>query len=249
MAIIGLDKFADFFKGYEDCYTIIGGTACDILLSDRPGGFRATKDIDMIILFEDRFEEFAGLFWRFVKEGEYRCGWKNSDKPHFYRFTEPKSGYPVQIELFSRKSDYHLEADSSIIPIHIDDELSSLSAIMLNDDFYNFMLEGRIQRDGVSILKAAYLVPFKMFAWLNLLEDKAQGRHVNEKDLRKHKNDVFHLLQIIPADESVSVKGDVAETVDRFSTRIVSENIVFSDLGINTTMEQELNAIREIYLR
>ncbi len=25
--------------------------------------------------------------------------------------------------------------------------------------------------------------------------------------------------------------------------------IVFSDLGINTTMEQELNAIREIYLR
>ncbi len=44
------------------CYTIIGDTACDILLSDLPGGFRATKDIDMIILFEDRFEEFAGLF-------------------------------------------------------------------------------------------------------------------------------------------------------------------------------------------
>ncbi len=37
-------------------------------------------------------------------------------------------------------------SDSSIIPIHIDDELSSLSAIMLNDDFYNFMLEGRIRR-------------------------------------------------------------------------------------------------------
>ncbi len=249
MAIIGLDKFADFFKGYEECYTIIGGTACDILLSDQPGGFRVTKDIDMIILFEDRFEEFAALFWRFVKEGDYRCGWKNSEEPHFYRFTDPKSGYPVQIELFSRKSDYHLEADSGIIPIHIDDDLSSLSAIMLNDDFYNFMLEGRIRRGGVSILKASYLIPFKMFAWLNLLEDKAQGKHVNEKDLRKHKNDVFHLLQIIPDDETVSVTGDVADTVDRFSKRIVSENIVFSDLGINTTMEQELNAIREIYLR
>ena len=68
-------------------------------------------------------------------------------------------------------------------------------------DFYNFMLEGRIRRGGVSILRAPYLIPFKMFAWLNLLEDKAQGKHVNEKDLRKHKNDVFHLLQIIPDDE------------------------------------------------
>lgn len=42
MAIIGLDKFADFFKGYEECYTIIGGTACDILFSDQPGGFLPT---------------------------------------------------------------------------------------------------------------------------------------------------------------------------------------------------------------
>ena len=60
-------------------------------------------------------------------EGGYRCGWRQSEKAHFYRFTEPKAGYPVQIELFSRKPDYHLEVDTGIIPVHIDDDTSSLS--------------------------------------------------------------------------------------------------------------------------
>lgn len=28
--VIGLEAFREAFMGYEDCYTIIGGTACDI---------------------------------------------------------------------------------------------------------------------------------------------------------------------------------------------------------------------------
>jgi len=60
-----------------------------------------------------------------------------------YRFTEPVSGFPVMIELFSRRPGYHLEVEEGIIPIHIDDDTSSLSAILLDDDFYGFMLKGR----------------------------------------------------------------------------------------------------------
>ncbi|MCD8013804.1 MAG: hypothetical protein LUG99_11615 [Lachnospiraceae bacterium] len=30
----GFEKFKEHFVGYEDCYTIIGGTACDILMND-----------------------------------------------------------------------------------------------------------------------------------------------------------------------------------------------------------------------
>ena len=29
MAVIGLDEFARYFAGYEECYTIIGGAACE----------------------------------------------------------------------------------------------------------------------------------------------------------------------------------------------------------------------------
>ena len=51
--VIGLEAFREAFKGYEDCYTIIGGTACDILMNKANFDFRATRDIDMILLIEN----------------------------------------------------------------------------------------------------------------------------------------------------------------------------------------------------
>lgn len=47
--VIGFEAFREAFKGYEDCYTIIGGTACDILMNKENLDFRATRDIDMIL--------------------------------------------------------------------------------------------------------------------------------------------------------------------------------------------------------
>ncbi|MGI6736023.1 MAG: hypothetical protein ACOX41_01760 [Anaerovoracaceae bacterium] len=41
MAVMGLDVFRKYFDGYEDCYTIIGGTACEILMSEAELDFRA----------------------------------------------------------------------------------------------------------------------------------------------------------------------------------------------------------------
>ena len=73
----GIDSFREKFKDYTDYYTIIGGTACDILLSEADLPFRATKDIDMILIMEDNFPEFASVFWEYIKEGGYKCGWKN----------------------------------------------------------------------------------------------------------------------------------------------------------------------------
>ena len=48
--VTGFESFRAHFQGYEDCYTIIGGTACDILMSEAALPFRATRDIDMILL-------------------------------------------------------------------------------------------------------------------------------------------------------------------------------------------------------
>ena len=150
----GIDSFREKFKDYTDYYTIIGGTACDILLSEADLPFRATKDIDMILIMEDNFPEFASVFWEYIKEGGYKCGWKNENNMHFYRFTEGKLGYPMMIELFSRKPGYHLNIEKGIIPIHIDDDTSSLSAILLNDDYYKFMMSGRRVVDGIGVLGA-----------------------------------------------------------------------------------------------
>ena len=167
---------------------------------------------------------------------------------HFYRFTEPKSGYPVMIELFSRKPGYHLDVEEGIIPINIDEDTSSLSAILLNDDFYNFMLEGRKIVAGVSVLAESYIIPFKMYAWLDLKRRKEAGEHVNERDYKKHKNDVFRLLQIVNTDEKVSVGGLVRESVEKFLEEIAKEQIRVEQLGIMITKEEAMELLKNIYL-
>lgn len=58
----GMEVFRDKFKNYTDCYTVIGGAACDILMSEADVDFRATKDIDMILLLEDKYQDFAKEF-------------------------------------------------------------------------------------------------------------------------------------------------------------------------------------------
>ena len=245
--VIGLESFIKRFAEYADCYTIIGGTACDILMSEANTDFRATKDIDMILIMEGRYKEFVNIFWEYVNDGGYRFGWKNSEKVHFYRFTEPKTGYPVMIELFSKEPDYIREVPTGIVPIHIDDKTSSLSAILLDKDYYDFMLTGRKMVSGVSVLDAEHLIPFKMYAWLDLKDKKLSGEHVNERDLKKHKYDVFRLLQIADRSKRIDSTGAVREGIKRFIREIAGEVIPFRQLGLPFEMEEAISYLKELY--
>ena len=48
--VTGSDSFKEWFKGSEEQYAIIGGTACDILMTEEGLDFRATKDIDLVLI-------------------------------------------------------------------------------------------------------------------------------------------------------------------------------------------------------
>lgn len=232
--VIGFESFRTHFAGYEDCYTIIGGTACDILMSEAALDFRATRDIDMILLIENRFEEFAPIFWSYIRAGGYKCGWRNSDIPHFYRFTEPQTpNYPKMIELFSKRPDFQMNhPEVHLTPLPVSEDISSLSAIMLNDDYYNLMLSGRRTVDGISVLGAEYLIAFKAKAWLDLSQRKAEGGHVNEKDLKKHKNDVFRLFAIVDPQARIVVSDAVGKDLREFIAAMERESVDLKALGI-----------------
>lgn len=247
--VIGMEVFRKAFKGYENCYTIIGGTACDILMSRVNLDFRATKDIDMILLIENQLEEFGEVFWKFIKAGGYRCGWKSSEQLHFYRFTEPKNtDYPVMIELFSRAPGYQLHnSDMVITPLHISDEVSSLSAIMLNEDYYEFMMNGRKVVDGVGILGAEHLIPFKMRAWIDLNRRKEEGEHVNSKDIKKHKNDVFRLMNLINPEEVIETSETIKQDIRQFISQMTDERINMTNIGLDMELEAALDVLRRVY--
>lgn len=247
----GIDSLREKFKGYEDCYTIIGGTACDILMSEAGQHFRATKDIDLILLIEERFTEFAAVFWSYIREGGYRCGWKSSDTPHFYRFTKPQSKeYPTMIELFSRRPDFQVNnPEIHLTPLPVSDEISSLSAIMLDDSYYQLMLDGRRTVDGVSILGAEYLMLFKMKAWLDLREKKTAGLHVDGQDIKKHKNDVFRLLGLVAPNTQVAISSSVRSDVKRFMNAMQDETVDLAKLGLEgTSMEEVMSILERVFM-
>jgi hypothetical protein len=158
----GLEIFRRHFIGFESCYVVIGGTACTILLDKAGGEFRATKDVDMVLIVENINEVFSKKFWEFIKNGQYRKNYVGQEKANFYRFEDPEDdSYPAMIELFTRiPLGVKLVPSSHLLPLHLADDISSLSAILLNDDYYNFLLDGKKVVDGVSILDEYHLIPF-----------------------------------------------------------------------------------------
>ena len=65
----GLRRFTDHFRGFEDSYVLIGGAACDLWLSERGVPFRATKDLDLVLVVEALTPAFFEQFWAFIRDG------------------------------------------------------------------------------------------------------------------------------------------------------------------------------------
>lgn len=126
--------------------------------------------------------------------------------------------YPQMIELLSRTPDIQLLPEAHLTPVHISDDVSSLSAILLNDDYYDFLLSARLILDGFSVLDEKHLIPFKVKAWCELSIRSKEGEEGQSKHIRKHYRDVFHLLMRLPPNERVDLpeqlKADMQTFID-----------------------------------
>ena len=212
----GLDTFKKYFAEYESQYVLIGGAACDIVFESNETAFRATRDLDMVLIVEALTPEFGEKFWEFIKDGKYRNKATNGEKPQFYRFDKPEDdSYPKMIELFCR-SDFELREMTGVTPIHIDDTVSSLSAILLDDDYYKVLLDGKVVAGGLSVLRPEYLILFKAKAYLDLKKRKEGGEAVDSDDVKKHKKDVLRLAAELMFDKTNILPASVKSDIDMF---------------------------------
>ena len=85
----GIESFRAWFRGCEDQYVLIGGTACDLLMTEEGLDFRATKDLDLVLMIEAVDAAFAGRFWEYVAAAGYEHRNQSSGEPQFYRFVRP----------------------------------------------------------------------------------------------------------------------------------------------------------------
>ena len=194
----GLDRFVAHFAGLEDQYVLIGGTAYVILMENAGLEARVSKDLDIVLCLEALDSTFVAKFWEFVELGGYEKREQSDGKRNFFRFQRPSDPtFPFMIELFSRKPDVlNIPSEQHLTPIPTTEELDSLSAILLDDDYYQFLHDRKTVVDGVPIVDTYGLIGLKAFAWLQLTAEKAGGGSVDSKNINKHRADIIRLYAL-----------------------------------------------------
>lgn len=250
--VVGLEFFSKRFETFQNQYVLIGGAACYTAMNAVGAEFRATKDLDIVLCLEEMTVDFVEAVWEFIREGGYQNQQSESERKQYYRFSKPSTeGFPAMLELFSRVPDQLKPQNGShLTPIPVDDDVSSLSAILLNDDYYQLIQSGRVIESGTSIVRAEYLIPLKARAWLDYSKRKAEGESVDSRNIKKHQNDVFRLFTIIDRQVIGDLSDVVMQDVGQFLDGVSKETIDLKNLGITDMSQNDVIAeLRKIYQR
>ena len=247
----GLDVFREYFAGHADQFVLIGGTAATLAMEDAGLEFRATKDLDIVLHIEALNAAFGEVFWKFVEEGGYEIRQASATgKPVFYRFQKPvNERFPFMLELFCRAPDcIQLAEGSHLTPIPLDEAVASLSAILLDNDYYAFIMAGRKESDGLPWVGEDRLIPLKATAWLELNARKANGENVDAKDIRKHANDVIRLSQLLAPDSRFPIAERIAGDLNRFLDGITADRSLDpKSLKLNNSVAEIVQRIAQAY--
>ncbi len=245
----GLPRFRQHFAGWDDRYVLIGGAAVDAAVDEAGLEFRVTKDLDVVLLVESLDAEFGRRFWEFIEAGGYDHRQKSTGKACLYRFHSPSDeSFPAMIELFARRPDViSLPPTAILAPLPLADEVSSLSAILLDDDYYDYVRSGATVIDGLSMLGPEHLVPLKARAWLDLTKRRDLGERVDSNDIKKHRNDVVRLYQLIAPSTRVALPETVAADILAFLANAFDDGFEPKRIGVRATVAEVVDGLREVY--
>lgn len=224
--VAGIDRFREYFAAHEDQYAIIGGAACDLLFGTAGLAFRATKDIDVVLFVEVVDGAFAKAFGAFLDAGGYQARQRSGGKREFYRFHRPTDpSFAYMIELFSRRPGIlELPQDAVLGPMPVEDDDIRLSAILLEDSYYEALHSARQKLEGVTIIDETLLIPLKARAFLNLTGRSHAGQNVDSGSIKKHRNDVFRLVQLLRSDAPIALPEPIRHDLQAFVDQTAADD-------------------------
>jgi len=210
----GFDHFCNYLIGFEEHYVIIGGGAASILMDDEGLEFRATKDVDLVVIARSQDLNFRLL--AYIKEGGYKLKEATDKVPRYYRFKNPtQNEYPKMIEIFARNElGLELEEGQYIIPI-TDSAAEKLSAILLDDEYFDLIRKNlTTSKSGIPLINVLGNICLKARAHRELYERKQGGdQTVDEKDVQKHLKDIWRLAVMLTGEEIITLSGLPAKDI------------------------------------
>jgi hypothetical protein len=153
------------------------------------------------------------------------------------------------IELFARKPELiRLHDEAQLTPIAVEDDVVSLSAILLNDAYYEALQAAKRNVDGITVIDQTLLIPFKAHAFLDLTARVKAGEEIDSKNIKKHRNDVFRLVLLLPKDASVKISDAIRDDLQRFIDADEADGGVdMKALGVALTRGEALALLRSAY--
>lgn len=247
----GLALFRDRFAAHSDKYVLIGGCALHAVMSQADMDPRATKDLDIVLVVEAIDASFVELFWQFVDEGGYLLRQVSpGGQRNCYRFQTPTNPeFPAMIELFSREPSLTapLASTTHLTPIPCAEGVESLSAILLDTDYYNFILAERRDLMGMPYIGEACLIALKAAAWLEMRDRRNSGVAVDSRSIRKHLMDVLALSQVLAPHSRFQVTSRIAGDIARFVAEARTEQIDVRRFGRNANVDSMLQLVSAAY--
>ncbi len=247
----GVEQFTRHFESFPGSFVVIGGTACAAVLEDAGLPFRTTKDIDIVLIAEALDESFMKAFWVFIEEGQYMIRESAGSKRLLYRFEKPqKQGFPPCLELFSRIPIEDNQSYGHRMQIKVSGTPLYLSAILMDDDYYHFVVEGIQRIDGIPFADVIHLIPLKAKAWLDMNTRRASGEAVDSRDVEKHRRDILRLFTVIDPGTQVKLSEKIRADIATFLFEGFKDwepNMKSLGLG-NIGLLEVVQGLRDLYL-
>ena len=152
------------------------------------------------------------------------------------------------IELFAR-TEFALRNPNVLTPVHIDDEVSSLSGILLDEDYYKVLLDGRQKINGLSVLRPEYLILFKAKAYLDLWNRRHAGETIHSSEYKKHKKDILRIVVELEVERPKELPNSVQDDI-----RFFIESLETEPFDVNTLINYEVSTeevaqmLRDVFL-
>ena len=130
------------------------------------------------------------------------------------------------LELFSRVPDgLNFVPPGHLTPIPMDEQVSSLSAILLDDEYYQFVLTGRKNKHGIpSWVGEDRLIPLKAVAWMEMTERVRQGVVIDSKNINKHLSDIVKLSALLQPGQVIELPAKLRADLQAFAQAVVALN-------------------------
>ena len=147
-----------------------------------------------------------------------------------------------------RPGTLELSQGAVLTPISVEDDVISLSAILLEDSYYKALQSSTRELEGVKIIDETLLIPFKARAFLDLTARAQAGENVGSKNIREHRNDVFRLVQLLRTEAPIALPEPIRSDVQGFVNRTADDaSLDPTSLDVPFSRDEAVDILREVY--